>query len=250
MTNGKVSCKYFYTRKEKNIEREGKYTGSISQKGGGMRVKSDAFREVEAQIKNERLITERRNQIIKGAVQVFSQKGFHNATVREIADASGMTMGTMYNYVRTKEDILYIVYDHMTNILTCGMQEAMAGIEDPRQQLRAALRKNMDLIEEYQDIVMFLYTESSSHSRESLHTVLAQESRYIEVFQDLLTRSFEKNGETVSEFYLKLVADILAYMPVILTMRRWSLKRRFDSMEDVKEGILDFLKKGIEIMNE
>ena len=126
----------------------------------------------------------------------------------------------------------------------------MAGIDDPRQQLRAALRKNMDLIHEYEDIVMFLYTESSSHTRESLHTVLAQEARYIEVFQDLLKQSLEGHGQKVSEFQLKLTADILAYMPVILTMRRWSLQRRFTSMEDVKEGILDFLEKGIGIIDE
>jgi AcrR family transcriptional regulator len=215
-----------------------------------MRVKSNTVREVEAHIKNERLIKERRNQIIKGAMQVFSHKGFHDATVREIADAAGLTMGTMYNYVRTKEDILYIVYDHMTNILTSSMQEAMAGIDDPQQQLRAALRKNMDLIHEYEDIIMFLYTESSSHTRESLHTVLAQESRYVEVFQDLLKRSLEGQGKKVNEFQLKLTADILAYMPVILALRRWSLQRRFASMEDVKEGILDFLKKGIGIIEE
>ena len=68
--------------------------------------KSVKDKSVISNIKNEGLIESRRKQIVQGAVKVFSEKGFHKATVREIADAAGVTMGTMYNYVRTKEDIL------------------------------------------------------------------------------------------------------------------------------------------------
>jgi AcrR family transcriptional regulator len=68
-------------------------------------------KEVHSNIKTARLIDPRRKQIIKGAMQVISTKGFHGATVRDIAEAAGLTVGTMYNYVRSKEDILYIVYD-------------------------------------------------------------------------------------------------------------------------------------------
>ena len=211
-------------------------------------MKIKGARKVSTYIKNEKLISERRQQIISGAMKVFKEKSFHSASVREIAEAAGMTMGTMYNYVRTKEDILYIVYEYMTNILQKEMMEAIEGIDEPMEQLRAALKQNMDTVYEHQDIIMFLYKESSSHDKQSLRTVLKQESRYVEVFEELLRKGFE--GKKVNEFRLKLAADILAYMPVILTLRRWSLTRRFDSMEDVKQGILDYLKQSIEYIEE
>ncbi|MFA6411764.1 MAG: TetR/AcrR family transcriptional regulator [Syntrophales bacterium] len=205
-------------------------------------------KSVVSSIKNEALVDRRRKQIIQGAVKVFTAKGFHKATVREIAEASGITMGTMYNYVRTKEDILFICYEYMTNILSEGLKEAISGLEDPREELRVILRRNLDTIYAHQDVVMFLYQESGAYDQEAIHAVLSQEMKYVESFERVLRRRFE--GQKINEFRLKLAADILAYTPVILVLRRWSLNKRFDSMEEVKEGILDFLEKEIELVVE
>lgn len=205
-------------------------------------------KSVVSSIKNEDLIDRRRKQIVQGAVKVFSEKGFHKATVREIAEASGITMGTMYNYVRTKEDILFICYEYMTTILSKGLKEAISGLEDPREELRAILRRNMDTIYAHQDVVMFLYQESSAYDQEAIRSVLSQEMKYVELFEEVLRRRFK--GQKINEFRLRLAADILSYTPAILVLRRWSLNRRFESMEEVKEGILDFLEKEIELIAE
>jgi AcrR family transcriptional regulator len=205
-------------------------------------------KEVQANIKNARLVDLRRKQIIEGAMQVFSAKGFHGATVREIAEAAGLTMGTMYNYVRSKEDILYIVYDFMTTILTEGLKKAIDETEDPREKVSAALRHNMELIYQYQDVIMFLYREAGNYDRESVHTVLAQETKYIEVFEELLRQRFA--GRKIDEARLKMAADILSYLNVILVLRGWSLRRRHKSMDDVVDGILEFVEHAIEIIED
>ncbi len=203
-------------------------------------------KSVISNIKNGDLIDRRRKQIINGAVKVFAQKGFHKTTVREIAGAAGVTMGTMYNYVRTKEDILYICYDYISGMLQKGLEEAIDGIEDPQKELSIILRRNMDLIYEHQDAIMFLYQESSAYDHDAIRSVLSREMKYIELFEDILRRRFK--GQKIDEFKLKLAADILAYTPVIVVLRRWSLTRRFKSMEKVKQGIVDFLEKEIELI--
>jgi AcrR family transcriptional regulator len=203
-------------------------------------------KSVESSIKNEDLIESRRRQIVLGAVKVFSEKGFHKATVREIAEAAGVTMGTMYNYVRTKEDILYICYQHMTTILSEGLNEALDNVEDSREEFRTVMKKNLDLVFENQDEIMFLYRESGAYDDEAIRTVLSQEMRYVELFEALLRRRFK--NQKIDEFRLKLAADILSYASVLLVLRRWSLTRRFDSMEEVKEGIIDFMEKGIDLI--
>lgn len=205
-------------------------------------------KEVQANIKNARLIDLRRKQIIEGAMQVFAAKGFHGASVREIADAAGLTMGTMYNYVRSKEDILYIVYDFMTTILTEGLRKTIEDTEDPREKISAALRHNMELIYQYQDVIMFLYREAGNYDRESVRAVLAQETKYIEVFEELLRLHFA--GRKINEARLKMAADILSYLNVILVLRGWSLRRRYKSMDDVVSGILEFVEHAIEIVEE
>ena len=49
--------------------------------------------------------------MIRGAVSLFKQKGFHRTTTREIAKEAGFSIGTLYEYIRTKEDVLYFVCD-------------------------------------------------------------------------------------------------------------------------------------------
>ena len=50
----------------------------------------------------------------------------------------------------------------------------------------AALKQNVNTIYKYQDIVRFLYRESASPDRSTLHTVLSRETQYIELFENLL----------------------------------------------------------------
>ena len=200
-------------------------------------------KEIDTRIKNPELIDRRRRQIVEGALRVFTTKGFHKATVREIADEAGLTMGSLYNYIRSKEDIIYIVYDYVTRQLRDEMTKAIAGIEDPEERLKAAMWQNLSAVHQYQDIIMFLYQESTQLDRASLRTVLAREAEYIVLFEDLLRDYFA--GAEIDEKRLRIAADLLSYIPVMMTLRRWSLKRRFASMDEVMIGILDFVLHGI-----
>ncbi len=49
---------------------------------------------------------ERRLQIMDAAFSVFSRKGFERATIPEIAEAAGISVGTIYNYYQNKRDLL------------------------------------------------------------------------------------------------------------------------------------------------
>jgi AcrR family transcriptional regulator len=201
---------------------------------------------VKSRIKSASLIDRRRQQIIDGALRIFIAKGFHKATVREIAREAGLTMGSLYNYIRSKQDIIFIVYDYITGVLRDQMRQAIEGIDDPEQRLKAALWQNLKAVNEHQDIIMFLYKESSSLDKESLHLVLARETEYIELFESLLRGYFD--GKKVDETRLRIAADLLAYIPVIVTFRRWSLRRRFESMDVVMKNILDFVLHGIDFI--
>jgi AcrR family transcriptional regulator len=206
------------------------------------------IKKVETKIKNPERVSLRRKQIIEGAIKVFVEKGFHSATTREIAEAAGITEGTLYNYIRSKEDIIYIVYDYITRILREEVRDAIEDIDDPKERLVTALRQNLSSIHNYQDVVMFIYKASTHLDRESLSEVLTRETEYIESFEELLRNYFK--GRKVSEAKIRLAADLMTYLPVIVTFRRWSLRRRFDSMEKVMQDILEFVLHGIEFIPE
>jgi TetR/AcrR family fatty acid metabolism transcriptional regulator len=55
-------------------------------------------------------VEERRSQILRAALLVFGQKGFHGATIREIASAAGLAEGTIYLYFTGKQEVLRGVF--------------------------------------------------------------------------------------------------------------------------------------------
>ena len=61
------------------------------------------------QIKDLDLIERRRKEIVNAAVPLFIGKGFHKTTTRQISKAAKFSIGALYEYVTSKEDVLYLV---------------------------------------------------------------------------------------------------------------------------------------------
>jgi AcrR family transcriptional regulator len=67
--------------------------------------KRNSTADVPTQVKNLDLVAQRRHQIIEAAVPLFVAHGFHKTTTRQIAKAAGFSVGSMYVYLNSKEDI-------------------------------------------------------------------------------------------------------------------------------------------------
>jgi AcrR family transcriptional regulator len=80
--------------------------------------------------------TERRIEILKSAAAAFRRRGYHGASVDEIASALKMTKGNLYYYFRNKEDILYACHEYSLDILLQLMREVQRDPIPADQKLR------------------------------------------------------------------------------------------------------------------
>ena len=62
--------------------------------------------QVKARVKDKKLVSEKRRLIIDGAIKVFKKKGYHKATIREIAKEAKISPGSVYDYFHSKDDVL------------------------------------------------------------------------------------------------------------------------------------------------
>jgi AcrR family transcriptional regulator len=134
-------------------------------------------REVLTSIKDEKLIVERRNQMIKGAVTLFKEKGFHRTTTREIAKAAGFSIGTLYEYIQSKEDVLYLVCDNIYDEVRVRLEEMVVD-RYTIAELQQAIQHYFKVVDELQDEVLVMYQEAKSLSKDALPYVLKKRARY------------------------------------------------------------------------
>lgn len=198
-------------------------------------------RSITTIVRDPELIQQRHEQIFRAASRVFISRGYHAATVREIAEEAGLSLGSLYSYIRTKEDILYLVFERLTTALRENIRLAMKGITDPVEQMRAALRANLKTIERYQDEILLMYQETKSLDRDSLHLVLAGEAEYVKFFEEILESGYQQGlfkGDP------RLSADIITYLCALIVLRRWNLRRRFSAGEAI-DGVIAFILRGL-----
>ncbi len=80
--------------------------------------------------------TDKRSVITEAAVDVFAEKGFHQARVSDIARRAGVADGTIYLYFKNKEDLLLSIFEEKMELLLEQLGVALEGVNDPIERVR------------------------------------------------------------------------------------------------------------------
>ena len=89
------------------------------------------------------ILEARRALIVDAATRVFAEKGFHRATIKDIAQAAGIADGTIYNYFANKEALLSAILDRLAALDSTPESAAQF---DPRAFMAAYLRSRIALL--------------------------------------------------------------------------------------------------------
>ncbi len=93
----------------------------------------------------ELVLTARRKQILDAATQVFASKGFHRATIKDIARVAGIADGTIYTYFASKTDVLLGILNRLNESAEREQQLNPQQQQDFRSFFTAYLRQRMSL---------------------------------------------------------------------------------------------------------
>ncbi|MFD2446809.1 TetR/AcrR family transcriptional regulator [Bacillus sp. CGMCC 1.16607] len=203
-------------------------------------------REVQASVKDERLVRKRRDEMIKGAVTLFIQKGFHRTTTREIAKASGFSIGTLYEYIRTKEDVLYLVCDSIYDQVRERLQSDINQNKGTLESLKLAIAYYFRVVDEMQDEVLVMYQEVKSLSKDALPYVLRKELEMVGMFETVIERCVANKELDLSEKQIKMLAHNIFVQGQMWGFRRWALQKEYtlDEYIEFQTDLLLFGMKG------
>jgi AcrR family transcriptional regulator len=88
----------------------------------------------------------RRKQILDAATQVFAEKGFHRATIKDIARVAGIADGTIYTYFASKTDVLLGILNRLNESTEREQQLVPKSEQDLRSFFTAYLRQRISLL--------------------------------------------------------------------------------------------------------
>jgi len=101
---------------------------------------------------------DKRNLILAAAAKIFATTGYHKARVQDIAKLAGVGDGTIYQYFRNKEDILFTLPIEKTKELITIQEEHLSGIKNPESKLIVMINnyiRFLDSNKDYSSIVLF-----------------------------------------------------------------------------------------------
>ncbi|BAB07516.1 transcriptional regulator (TetR/AcrR family) [Halalkalibacterium halodurans C-125] len=193
-------------------------------------------------MKDQQLIKKRREQMIKGAVSLFIEKGFHRTTTREIAKQSGFSIGTLYEYIGSKEDVLYLVcdaiYEEVSDRLRQQLDTKGSGVE----RLKKAIAALFHVIDEMQEEVLVMYQEAKSLPKEALPYVLQKEMDMTELMERIIQECVDGGGLELEEQEIKLLAHNILVSAHMWTFRRWAIQKLYTLEEYTNLQIKQLLK--------
>ena len=193
--------------------------------------------EVKSQVMDEKLVRQRRTQIVAGAVQLFSKQGYYKTTVQDVAKWVGVSPGLIYQYVRDKEDLLLLSILDVLDSYAREIPAAIAGKQDPLLQYCAAFEAYCRVVDSRRAATILAYRSTKSLSKERRKAVMQAEMETNRLISDCVEECIVKG------IFRPVDSDLASYQLVMYAhawaLKHWQLSRLHDINYYIEQG-LDF----------
>lgn len=210
-------------------------------------VRDSDVAEVVTNIKNQELVIERRRQIVDAAVKLFIKNGYHKTTTRALAKATGMSIGSLYEYVSTKEDVLYLVCIAIHSEVEQGVQDALARPTIGKEALAEVIREFFLVCNRMSDHVLLMYQVTHFLPPKWQEKVLEAELRITDLFINAM-RELRELGKLpqLDDPTIILMGHNISIIGHTWAFRRWHFSKIFtieQYIEQQTDFIMSFLKE-------
>jgi AcrR family transcriptional regulator len=193
--------------------------------------------------------SDKRDRIVRAAARVFSQKGFFNASMAEIAAEAGVGKGTLYAYVPSKNDLFFAVFEWVAETSWTKARIGVGALGAPASERLAALGRSLldqwSQMDEFYGLVMEFWSASaSSDLRDRFKEVFRQIYSSFRGSVSALIRDGMARGEFRSDVDPDAMAASLVGAWDALLLQAW-FDDTFDLEATAKE-LLSVVIRGME----
>ncbi len=156
--------------------------------------------------------------ILAATLAVSNQKGFQAMSMRDLSLASGLSMGALYDYFSSKEELLEMIQATGRRLTRRVLERGIEGIDDPVARLTAAIRTHVYLSEALQAWFFFSYMEARHLGEEE-----KEKAKQSELYTEGVLSEIIAQGQAAGVF-APLDRHLAAAM-IKAMLQDWYLKR-------------------------
>jgi AcrR family transcriptional regulator len=139
-------------------------------------------------IKNPERVAHRRSELIDVATKMFLERGFHNTSIRDIVRACSFNVASLYMYVSSKEDILYLVAQDLMNNIKQRLEETVLDPNSPERSLEIGFASYCQIVSRFRRPIRLLYREVGFLPSEPRGNVIDTVSSVISYFEAIVAK--------------------------------------------------------------
>jgi AcrR family transcriptional regulator len=185
----------------------------------------------------------RDEEVLNAAAKVFSERGYSDASVQDVADELGILKGSLYHYIRTKEDLLFWLLEEVHRDVEEILDE-IAEIEDlnPLERLDLYVRRQVMYNLENLERISIYYQDLDRLSEPRRKHILDRRAEHDRFITSLISDA-QKQGLANPDLDARLLSNCL--FATIIWTYRWYKPRGRASREAVAELCANFARAGI-----
>jgi len=186
--------------------------------------------------------TDKRDALLRAAIDTFAARGFFNAQVADVARAAGVAAGTVYLYFRGKDDLLISIFERTMKEAIADGRKSVDSLTDPVERLREIARLHLGRLGRDRALAVVFQVE------------LRQSTKFMERFSSThlreylgIIRNVIADGQARQVFRAPIsptLAAKLFFGALDEMATNWILSRRKYALEADAERVVDLFLNG------
>lgn len=194
-------------------------------------------------IKKEPLVVKNLMTIFNATLKLSNAKGFHAMSLRDLCRETGLSMGGLYSYFSSKDELLKIIQKQGGDMVSAILNQHIEAALFPKDKLETAIQTHLYLSEVLQPWFFFSYMETRYFRKEEHEKAIANELYTEKLLIDILNLGNEQNVFNATE--PMLTAALIKAMLQDWYLKRWKYRRRNVSIDTYADFVIQIVETSI-----
>ncbi|MGO9147015.1 MAG: TetR/AcrR family transcriptional regulator [Desulfomonilia bacterium] len=190
-------------------------------------------------IKKEGVAVKNLVKILNAALKLSNAKGFAAMSLRDLSAEAGLSMGALYTYFTSKEELLHMI-QRQANVVAQVLLDQIQGIDNPRMKLRRVIQAHLYLSEVMQPWFYFAYMEAKNLAKEEQKKAIESELLTEKILIDIMKEGREKGDFKSAD--IELTGAVIKAMFQDWYLKRWKYARRKVTVEKYAAFLVDLIE--------